>query len=122
MDGGVNVRAYSWRCTAEDCPCPDVRYRAQGELWRISLQKFAYGLDVVTYIGWQRDQNFRQFGEIQLDLQSRGIEISERHVGRLYRQYLSLLGGLNDQRLNELKKINSLHGGVVWALHALQPA
>lgn len=121
MNGPVNVRAYSWRCTSEDCPCPDVRYRAQRELWRISLPKFGYGLDVVAYIGWQRDQNFRQFCEIQLDLQSRGIQISERHVGRLYRQYLSLLGGLNDQRLNELKKINSLYGGVVWALDALQP-
>lgn len=121
MNGPVNVRAYSWRCTASDCPCPDVRYRAQRELWRISLPKFGYGLDVIAYIGWQRDQKFRQFCEIQLDLQSRGIEISERHVGRLYRQYLSLLGGLNNQRLDELKKINSLHGGVVWALDALQP-
>lgn len=121
MDGALNVRAYSWRCRSEDCPCPDVRYRAQRELWRISLPKFGYGLDVVAYIGWQHDQKFRQFCEIQLDLQSRGILISERHVGRLYRQYLSLLGGLSDQKLDELKKYNSLHGGVVWALDALQP-
>ncbi len=121
MDGALNVRAYSWRCSNQDCPCPDVRYRAQRQLWKVSLPKSGYGLDVVAHIGWQHDKKYRQFGEIQEDLQSRNIQISERHVGRLYRQYLSLLGGLADQRLQHLKKVNELHGGVVWALDALQP-
>jgi hypothetical protein len=121
MDGPLNVRAYGWCCTSEDCPCPDVRYRASRQLWRISLPKFGYGLDVIAYIGWQHDQKFRQFCEIQQELQLRGIQISERHVGRLYRQYLALLGGLNEQKLLSLKKVNQKHGGVVWALDALQP-
>ena len=96
MDGPLNVRAYSWRCSGQNCPHSDVRYRARRQLWKVSLPKFGYGLDVVAYIGWQRDQQYRQFGEIQQDLHTRGIIISERHVGRLYRQYLSLLGGLGD--------------------------
>lgn len=121
MDGPLNVRAYGWRCASEDCPRPDLRYRARRQLWRISLPKFGYGLDVVAHIGWQRSKKFRQFCQIQQDLQSRGIQISERHVGRLYRQYVSLLGGVNELKLNELKKINSLHGGVVWVLDALPP-
>ena len=121
MDGPLNVRAYSWRCSGQNCPRSDVRYRARRQLWKVSLPKFGYGLDVVAYIGWQRDQNFRQFGEIQTDLHTRGIMISQRHVGRLYRQYLSLLGGLDQQRLQKLKEVNRIHGGVVWALDALQP-
>ena len=121
MDGALNVRAYSWRCRNSDCPCPDVRYRARRQLWKVSLPKFGYGLDVVAHIGWQRDQKYRQYSEIQRDLGSRGIIISERHVGRLYRKYLSLLGGLDNQRLQRLKQVNQIHGGVVWALDALQP-
>ena len=121
MSGPLNVRAYGWCCGAETCSHPLVRYRARRSLWRISLPKCGYGLDVVAHIGWERDKNFRQFSEIQLDLQSRGIYISERHVGRLYRQYLSLLGGMTDLRLSELKGVNQSHGGIVLALDGLQP-
>ena len=121
MSGPLNVRAYGWCCGAETCSHPLVRYRARRSLWRISLPKCGYGLDVVAHIGWERDKNFRQFSEIQLDLQSRGIVISERHVGRLYRQYLSLLGGMTDLRLDELKGVNQSHGGIVLALDGLQP-
>jgi RNA polymerase sigma factor (sigma-70 family) len=51
----------------------------------------------------------------------RGIVISERHVGRLYRQYLALLAGLTDSIAATLKETEAKYSGVIWALDGLQP-
>jgi hypothetical protein len=119
--GAVNVRAYGYRCVEPECPEPQRRYRAVKEVLRISLPSGTYGLDVIAFIGWQRDRQYRQYVEIQQLLQERDILISERHVGRLYRQYLALLGGLSAQRQGKLKETAQKHGGVIWGLDGLQP-
>lgn len=49
------------------------------------------------------------------------MEVSERHVGRLYRQFLALLGGTSERVKKQLKETAEEHGGLVWAIDALQP-
>lgn len=121
LTGVVNVRAYGYRCVNQACLHLEKRYRAVKAILRVSLPYGTYGLDVIAFIGWQRDRQYRQFVEIQQMLQERGLVISERHVGRLYRQYLALVGGLSQQLLAQLKETDQLHGGVIWALDGLQP-
>jgi hypothetical protein len=76
---------------------------------------------VLAFIGWQHEQEHKQFGEIQGMLNQRQIEVSERHVGRLYRQFLALLGGMNERVRSRLDKAVAEHGGVIWGIDALQP-
>jgi hypothetical protein len=42
-------------------------------------------------------------------------------VGRLYRQFLALLGGMNERVRSRLDKAVKEHGGVIWGIDALQP-
>ena len=80
---------------------------------RISLPRRTYGLDVLTFIGWQHEHEHKQFAEIQEKLNRRRIEVSERHVGRLYRQFLALLGGMNASVKNKLDETAKEHGGLI---------
>jgi len=121
LDGVVNVRAYGYYCSNPNCPHPEERYHAVKQVLHISLPFGTYGLDVIAFIGWQREREHRQFAEIQGRLSSRGVAISERHVGRLYRQYLALLAGLTEQITATLKETEEEYGGVIWALDGLQP-
>jgi hypothetical protein len=54
-------------------------------------------------------------------LNQRGIEVCERHVGRLYRQFLALLGGMNEGIKSRLEETAKEHGGLIWGIDALQP-
>ena len=121
LGGVVNVRAYGYYCSGASCSHPEKRYRAVKEVMRISLPMGTYGLDVIAYIGWQRDREHRQMKEIRQALRKKGVKISERHVGRLYRQYLALLAGMNDDLAAKLKETEAEYGGVIWALDGLQP-
>ena len=121
MSGAVNVRAYGYKCKAEQCTGRDARYRAVKEVLRISLPKSTYGLDVLAYIGWEHDRKYRQFAEIGEELREKEIEISDRHVSRLYNEYLALLGGLTEVRKAKLLETEKEHGGLVWGLDGLEP-
>ena len=110
---------------SKHCPNPegshaDYHYHASGVL-KISLPGSTYGLDVLAFIGWQHEHEHQQFVEIQEKLDQRGVEISERHVGRLYRQFLALLGGASERVERQLEKTAEEHGGLIWAIDALQP-
>jgi hypothetical protein len=87
----------------------------------ISLPYSTYGLDVLAFIGWQHEHEHRQLVEIQRELNQRGILINERNVGKLYRQFLALLGGLNETIEQRLADTAEEHGGLIWAIDALQP-
>ncbi|MDM8529709.1 hypothetical protein QUF63_00960 [Anaerolineales bacterium HSG25] len=91
------------------------------EVLQISLPKSTYGLDVLAYIGWEHDRKYRQFTEIGEELREKGIEISDRHVSRLYNEYLALLGGLTEVRKAKLSEAEKEHGGLVWGLDGLKP-
>ncbi|MCZ7570720.1 MAG: transposase [Ardenticatenaceae bacterium] len=121
MEGPLEVRAYGWRCANPACPHPEARYHAQASALRLSLPFGTYGVDVLAWIGWQRDDEHWTLAEIRRQLNARGIDISERHVGRLYHDYLTLVGGLTQEIQQRLTATVQTHGGLIWAVDALQP-
>jgi hypothetical protein len=120
MKGPLFVAGKSKKCNSPDCSHSGHHYHASKVL-RISLPQSTYGLDVLAFIGWQHEHEHRQFVEIAEKLKQRGIEVSERHVGRLYRQFLALLGGMNKRVKQRLDETVEKHGGVMWGIDALQP-
>ena len=47
--------------------------------------------------------------------------VNVRIVGKLYRQFLALLGGMNERVEKRLQAAAEEHGGLVWGLDGLQP-
>jgi hypothetical protein len=78
-------------------------------------------LDVLAYIGWRHEHDQRQLVEIQRELNQKGIEINERNVGKLYRQYLVLLGATSEAIRKKLDGIVEKQGGLIFGVDALQP-
>ena len=120
MNGPVFVAGKSKKCVNSDCTHTAEYYYARGVLM-ISLPYSTYGLDVYAFIGWQHEHEHKQFVEIQKQLNQRGILINERTVGKLYRQFLALLGGMNGKKRKRLAEAQQAHGGLIWAIDALQP-
>jgi hypothetical protein len=120
MQGPVFVAGKSKRCNNPACQHYDEHYYASRVLL-ISLPHSTYGLDVLAFIGWQHEHEHRQLVEIQRELNARGVEINERNVGKLYRQFLALLGAMSEQTQQRLEETVVQHGGLIWALDALQP-
>ncbi|MCZ7567052.1 MAG: hypothetical protein M5U01_00440 [Ardenticatenaceae bacterium] len=79
------------------------------------------GRDVRAWIGWQRDDEQRSVVEIQRPLTARGLELSERPVGRLYRDSVSVVGGLTAELQARLAATVAPPGGLIWAGDARQP-
>lgn len=120
LQGPVFVAGKSKKCVNTSCAHGEEHYYAGGVLL-ISLPHSTYGLDVLAYIGWQHEHEHRQLVEIQRSLNSRGVWINERNVGKLYRQFLALLGGMDARRQERLTEAAQQHGGIIWAMDALQP-
>jgi len=120
MAGPLFVAGKSKKCEGAACSHRGEHYHAS-QVLRLSLPQSTYGLDVLAFIGWQHEHERRQFVEIEAMLNQRGIEVSERHVGRLYRQFLALLGGVSDSVKRRLEETVKRHGGVIWGIDALQP-
>jgi hypothetical protein len=120
LNGPLFVAGKSKQCDSPDCSHKGHHYHASKVLV-ISLPQSTYGLDVLAFIGWQHEHEHKQFVEIQGQLNQRGIAVSERHIGRLYRQFLALLGGMNERVARRLEETAKQHGGVIWGIDALQP-
>ena len=120
MDGPLFVAGKSKKCINPDCSHCSGHYHASGVL-RISLPYSTYGLDVLAFIGWQHEHEHKQFVEIQHQLNQHGVMVNERNVGKLYRQFLALLGGMNERVEKRLQAAAEEHGGLVWGLDGLQP-
>ncbi len=114
------VAGKSKKCINPECSHEGHSYHASGVL-KISLPHSTYGLDVLAYIGWQHEQEHKQFVEIQKKLNERGVAVNERNVGKLYRQFLALLGGLNERIEKRLRETAEEHGGLIWGIDALKP-
>lgn len=120
MDGAVFVAGKSKECTNPSCTHFGKHYYATGVL-KYSLPYSTYGLDVLAFIGWQHEHEHQQLVEIQRSLKGRGVEINESNVGKLYRQFLALLGGTIAHTAEKLAATAIEHGGLIWAIDALQP-
>ncbi len=120
LHGPLFVAGISKECLNPVCRNYGKRYYAS-RVWLYSLPHSSYGLDVLAFIGWQHEHEHRQLGEIQRELNQRGIEVNERNVGKLYRQFLALLSATSENFEEELIKTAQEYGGVIWAVDALQP-
>jgi hypothetical protein len=120
LKGPRFIAGRSKECVNSDCECVGQHYYASG-VWLLSLPRSTYGLDVLAFIGWQHEQAHRQLVEIQRELNGRGIAINERNVGKLYRQFLALLGGLTESKRQRLAVAAEQYGGLIWAVDALEP-
>lgn len=120
LQGPLYVIGKSKKCVNVECTHAGQYYYAGGVLM-ISLPYSTYGLDVLARIGWRHEHDHRQFVEIQHELNESGILVSEWNVGQLYRQFLALLGGKREETQRELEATVEKHGGLIWAIDALQP-
>lgn len=120
LNGPLFVAGKSKKCSAPNCSHQGHHYHASRVL-RISLPQSTYGLDVLAFIGWQHEREHKQLVEIHELLNRRGVEVSERHVARLYRQFLALLGGMNETVKRRLDEVAKEHSGLIWGIDALQP-
>lgn len=120
MEGPEFVAGKTKECANPDCEHTGEHYYASRVLL-ISLPSSTYGLDVLAYIGWQHEKEHKQLVEIQGELNKRKIEVNERNVGKLYRQFLALLGATDAQSAKKLAETAVKHGGVIYGLDGLQP-
>jgi hypothetical protein len=120
FEGELHVVAYSRRCANPTCEQYGHHYHAVGHLG-VALPGETYGLDVVAFIGWQRDREHQRFSEIRRKLNDKGIEINERSVGRLYRLYQALIKGGWKKGQARLAQAEAEYGGLILAGDGLQP-
>jgi hypothetical protein len=120
LKGPLRIAGKSKECTNPGCEQYGKHYYAS-RVNLISLPKSTYGLDVLAYIGWQHEHEHKQLVEIQRELNRGGMLVNERNVGRLYRQFLGLLGAVKEPITQKLAMTVESHGGLIWALDALQP-
>jgi hypothetical protein len=120
LDGDFYVVAYSRRCLNAECDNLGKHYHAAGHL-KVSLPYSTYGLDVVAFIGLQREREHKQFIEIERLLNERGVEINDVSVGRLYRLFLALLAGTWPKRRERLAEAAEKYGGLILKADGLRP-
>ncbi len=107
------------RCKNTECPgCNNLLRSAR---WRqIAPMWCTYGYDVITQIGWQRQNQRQTFSEIHHDLQARML-ISETQVRAIYTyRYLALLACHERQQMEDLQTI-AMQGGLWLSLDGLAP-
>jgi hypothetical protein len=78
-------------------------------------------MDVIAFVGIQRDRAHRQFTEIQELLNQRGVQINDTSVGRLYRLFLALIEGTWPKRRERLSTAAKQHGGLILMADGLSP-
>jgi len=121
LNGPVHVIGYSRKCSSDACPQPQARYHAT-QAAKLSLPHVTYGWDVLAYIARRRNEEQRQFKEIWQALETEfEIEISEREVGRLYRQVQALLLGNQAAIQQELAATVESYGQLIMEVDGLQP-
>lgn len=120
LDGDFFVVAYSRVCQNPACDAYGTHFHAGGHL-RVSPPYSTYGLDVIAFVGIQRDREHKQFAEIQGLLNERGVEINDWSVGRLYRLFLALIEGTWPQRRERMAAVAAKHGGLILMADGLAP-
>jgi hypothetical protein len=120
LNGPLFVAGKSKECANPACQNFGKHYYAS-RVWLLSLPESSYGLDVLALIGWRHEHDQRQLVEIQRELNQRGVEVNERNVGKLYRQFLALLQATSEQAQEKLSVTAAEYGGLIWAVDALQP-
>ena len=107
------------RCQTPSCARYHRPYRPEAEgQW--ALPEHEFGLDVIAQIGTWRYQGHRTVPEMHVDLQRRGVQISQRSVTNLLARYDELVT-LSVQGNARLQQILAEQGRVILAIDGLQP-
>ena len=120
LDGDFYVVAYSRLCQNAECSDYGAHFHAAEHL-RVSPPYCTYGMDVIAFIGIQRDREHKQFAEIQGLLNERGVAINDWSVGRLYRLFLALVEGTWPQRRERMAAAATKYGGLILMADGLAP-
>lgn len=121
LAGQVHVIGYSRKCSDKNCPHPEARYHAP-QAAKLSLPNVTYGFDILCYIANRHNEDKKNFTEIWQELsQEKGIEISKREVGRLYRKMAVLLMGNQVMIQEKLAKTVEKYGQLIMEVDGLQP-
>ena len=121
LSGAIHVIGYSRKCSSQECPAPNARYHAS-QAAKLSLPNVTYGWDVLCYIANRRNDGKQQFKEIRQELEEeKGVEISEREVGRLYRKMAALLLGNEVMNHEKLTETVEKYGQLIVEVDGLQP-
>jgi len=120
LDGDFYVVAYSRVCQNPECSEFGTHFHA-GRHLQVSPPYSTYGMDVIAFVGTQRDREHKQFPEIQELLNERGVEINDTSVGRLYRLFLALVEGAWPQRRERIAAAADKYGGLILMADGLEP-
>jgi len=102
------------KCAEYNKMLSSVRWQQVAPMW------CTYGYDVITQIGWQRQNQRQTFSEIHHDLKG-SIQISETQVRAIYTyRYLALLACHERQQMKGLTAI-AARGGLWLSLDGLAP-
>lgn len=121
LDQVLSVASRPGHCADPVCPGHTMRLlSAAGQ--QMALAGSTYGYDVLTRIGWLRQEWRATYAEIQAELVG-SVQISESHVRHLYQQtYLPLLACHERQHWASLEQVAGQHQGLFIALDGLAPA
>jgi Transposase, Mutator family len=117
LDGYLHVIRRDKSCRKRLCPGPRKVCHALEDL-RLAFPYHTYGLDVTLEVG-ERYLRGESLCAIQRDLCARGIEIDQRHTGRVFREFLAISSiALGDEE----KRRQELHaqGGIVLMCDGVQ--
>jgi hypothetical protein len=120
LSGELYVVAYSRICRTPGCDEYGTHFHAGGHL-QVSPPYSTYGLDVIAFVGIQREREHKQFTEIEELLNQRGVQINDSSVGRLYRLFLALVEGTWPKRRERLTAAVQQHGGLILMADGLSP-
>ena len=120
LAGELYVVAYSRICRTPECDAYGTHFHAGGHL-RVSPPYSTYGLDVIAFVGIQREREHKQFTEIEELLNQRGVQVNDSSVGRLYRLFLALVEGTWPKRRERLAAAAEEHGGLILMADGLSP-
>jgi hypothetical protein len=120
LHGPVFIGGKTKECVNPACKYYGEHYYANSIL-SISLPFSTYGLDVMAFIGWRHEKEHKQLVEIQRELNQCKVVVNERDVGKLYRQFLALLGATSEAVQKKLMETVEKHGGLIYGLDGLEP-
>jgi hypothetical protein len=107
------------RCLNPACPQVRKPYRPEAE-GRLALPKHEFGLDVLTFVGTQRDAHHHSIPTIPQALVECGLAVAPRTVTNLLERYDELVA-LSLQDPVRLRRLTQPQGRVILALDGLQP-
>lgn len=120
LSGAIYVASRAKECLNPECGHQGQAY-SSAAAQMVTVPECTYGLDVIAQIGWWRDREHLNRGQIHTRLEACELQISERQVDHLYARYQVLLGC--SERLNRarLAAVVVERGGLIISLDGLEP-